>query len=88
MMSQKILSLLPRTVVISRQLSSASKLTIVEVNDMTGIATLTMNRPPINALNVELLQDLHKSIQDIESNKSRGLILTSVRPLTYLYSCY
>lgn len=82
MMSQKILSLLPRTVVISRQLSSASKLTIVEVNDKTGIATLTMNRPPINALNVELLQDLHKSIQDIESNKSRGLILTSVRPLT------
>lgn len=87
-MSQKILSLLPRTVVISRQLSSASKLTIVEVNDKTGIATLTMNRPPINVLNVELLQDLHKSIQDIESNKSRGLILTSVRPLTYLYLCY
>lgn len=83
MMSQKILSLLPRTVVISRQLSSASKLTIIEVDDKTGIATLTMNRPPINALNVELLQDLHKSIQDIESNKSRGLILTSVRPLTY-----
>lgn len=82
MMSQKILSLLRRTVVISRQLSSASKLTTVEVNDKTGIATLTMNRPPINALNVELLQDLHKSIQDIESNKSRGLILTSVRPLT------
>lgn len=88
MMSQKILSLLPRTVVISRQLSSASKLTIVEVDDKTGIATLTMNRPPINALNVELLQDLHKSIQDIESNKSRGLILTSVRPLTYLYFFY
>lgn len=81
MMSQKILNLLPRTVVISRQLSSASKLTTVEVNDKTGIATLTMNRPPINALNVELLQDLHKSILDIESNKSRGLILTSVRPL-------
>lgn len=81
-MSQKILSLLRRTEVISRQLSSASKLTTVEVNDKTGIATLTMNRPPINALNVELLQDLHKSIQDIESNKSRGLILTSVRPLT------
>lgn len=88
MMSRKILSLLPRTVVISRQLSSASKLTTVEVNDKTGIATLTMNRPPINALNVELLQDLHKSIQDIESNKSRGLILTSVRPLTYLYLTY
>lgn len=85
MMSQKILASLPRTVVISRQLSSASKLTTIEVNDKTGIATLTMNRPPINALNVELLQDLHKSIQDIESNKSRGLILTSVRPLTYLY---
>lgn len=79
MMRPKILGILPRTMVISRQLSTASKLTTVQVDDKTGIATLTMNRPPINALNVDLLQDLHRSIQEIQENKSRGLILTSVR---------
>lgn len=81
MMRPKIVSILPRTMLISRQLSTASKLTTVQVDDKTGIATLTMNRPPINALNVDLLQDLHRSIQEIQENKSRGLILTSVRQL-------
>lgn len=80
---------MPRTMVSRRQLSTPSILTTVDVDDKTGIATLTMNRPPINALNVELLQNLHRSIQEIEANKSRGLILTSVRPqLPYLYFQY
>jgi len=61
-----------------RCMSSATKLTTVEVNDKTGIATLTMNRPPVNSQNVQLLVDLQKSIAEIENNKSRGLILTSV----------
>uniref|UniRef100_A0A1A9ZVU0 Enoyl-CoA delta isomerase 1, mitochondrial n=1 Tax=Glossina pallidipes TaxID=7398 RepID=A0A1A9ZVU0_GLOPL len=61
-----------------RPLSAASdKLTNVEVNDKTGFAKLTMNRPPVNGLNLDLLRDLHQSIQDIEKNKCRGLILTS-----------
>lgn len=57
--------------------SSSGKLTTVEVNDKTGVATLTMNRPPVNGLNLELLRDIHNSIDEIESNKCRGLILTS-----------
>ncbi|SPP85644.1 enoyl-CoA delta isomerase 1, mitochondrial-like [Drosophila guanche] len=61
----------------SRLMSTATKLTTVEVNDKTGIATLTMCRPPVNGLNLELLKDLKTSIDEIESNKSRGLILTS-----------
>ncbi|XP_039488388.1 enoyl-CoA delta isomerase 1, mitochondrial [Drosophila santomea] len=61
----------------SRIMSTATKLTTVEVNDKTGIATLTMNRPPVNSQNVQLLLDLQASISEIENNKSRGLILTS-----------
>ncbi|EDV58424.1 enoyl-CoA delta isomerase 1, mitochondrial [Drosophila erecta] len=61
----------------SRLMSTATKLTTVEVNDKTGIATLTMNRPPVNSQNVQLLLDLQSSISEIENNKSRGLILTS-----------
>ncbi|KAL7741641.1 hypothetical protein ACLKA6_019408 [Drosophila palustris] len=77
MLSSKFVSLTPRTAEIGRYLSTATKLTIVEVNDKTGIATLTLNRPPINALNLEFLRDVQQSIQEIEHNKSRGLMLTS-----------
>lgn len=68
-----------RAASVCRTMSTATKLTTVEVNDKTGIATVTLSRPPINALNVELLHDLYQSIKEIENNKSRGLILTSVR---------
>lgn len=59
-----------------RSLSSA-ELTKLEVNDKTGIAVLTLNRPPVNSLNLELLTDIRNSIKDAESNKCKGLILTS-----------
>ncbi|EDW52320.1 enoyl-CoA delta isomerase 1, mitochondrial [Drosophila sechellia] len=76
MMRSKVLSLVARADS-NRMMSTATKFTTVEVNDKTGIATLTMNRPPVNGLNLELLQDLKSSIDEIEGNKSRGLILTS-----------
>lgn len=79
MMRSKFLSLLIRAPSVCRSMSTATKLTTIDVNDKTGIATLTLNRSPINALNVELLQDLNESIKEIEDNKSRGLILTSVK---------
>ncbi|KAH8249720.1 hypothetical protein KR032_011719 [Drosophila birchii] len=66
-----------------RLMSTVAKLTMVEVNDKTGIATLTMNRPPVNGLNLELLQDLKTSIDEIENNKSKGLILTSSSPTIF-----
>ncbi|KAM8717648.1 hypothetical protein ACLKA7_004358 [Drosophila subpalustris] len=58
-------------------MSKNPQLTLVEVDDTTGIATLTMNKPPVNSCNLELLRDLNESIKQIECNKSRGLILTS-----------
>lgn len=61
--------------------SAGGKLTVVAVNDKSGVATLTMNRPPVNGLNYELLRDIKESIDEIESNKCRGLILTSVSGL-------
>lgn len=67
---------LPR---LHRSMTKASNLTVVEMDDKTGIATLTLNRPPVNSCNLELLQELHESIKQIECDKSRGLILTSVR---------
>lgn len=55
---------------------SSAKLASVEVNDK-GIATVSMNRPPVNGLNLELLSELKNAIDEVEDEKCRGLILTS-----------
>ncbi|KAH8263679.1 hypothetical protein KR044_012502 [Drosophila immigrans] len=62
---------------LGRSMSKSCDLTLVEVDDKTGIATLTMNRPPVNSCNLELLRALKDAIKQIESNKCRGIILTS-----------
>lgn len=62
----------------SRRMSTpGGSLSTLEVDDKTGIATLTLNRPPVNGLNLELLTELRDALDQLENNKSRGLILTS-----------
>lgn len=71
--------------------SGATKLVEVDVNDKTGIAIVTLNRPPVNSLNLELLTDIASTLDDLESNKSKGMILTSVGILfiSFMYhTCY
>lgn len=58
--------------------SAATSLVNVDVNEKTGVAVVTLNRPPVNSLNLELLTDLSRTLDDLESNKSKGMILTSV----------
>lgn len=60
-----------------RAMSSSGPPTGLEV-DNEGIATLTMQRPPVNSLNLELLQNLNKAFDEVAKNKCKGLILTSV----------
>jgi len=55
----------------------ATSLVNVNIDDKTGIAVVTLNRPPVNSLNLELLTDISTTLDDLESNKSKGLILTS-----------
>lgn len=48
--------------------------------DSEGVAVLTMQRAPVNSLNLELLQEMEKSLDEVAKNrKCKGLILTSVR---------
>lgn len=58
-----------------RPMSSAP---LVDVTDSDGIAVVTLQRLPVNSLNLELLQALKKALDDVENNKPRGMILTSV----------
>lgn len=60
--------------------TSAPRLKLINltVDDKSGIATLELNRPPVQSLNTALLQDVSSALTDLGKNKSRGLILTSV----------
>lgn len=60
-----------------RQMSSGGPLVDVAV-DKDGVATVTMQRLPVNSLNLDLLQALSTTLDDLAKNKSRGMILTSV----------
>lgn len=65
-----------------RNQSTATKkeqLVITEVNKKTGFATLSFNRPSaLNSFTLELLQDFSKALDEVENNKYKGMILTSV----------
>lgn len=44
---------------------------------LTGIATISMARSPVNNLNKELLNALNTSLMDVQEEKCQGVILTS-----------
>lgn len=69
---------LPRAAGFRSFSSATSELTKVDVNEKTGVALVTLNRPPVNGLNLELLSSINKVIGDLEDNKCRGMVLTSV----------
>lgn len=53
-------------------------LVLLNVNDKTGIATMTMNSMPVNSLSLELLTAMSKSFDELNKNNCRGMILSSV----------
>lgn len=73
------------TLPLIRKYSSEKKLVDTIVNDNTGIAVVTMQRLPVNSLNLDLITELSSTIDQLEINKSRGLILTSVSVGTINY---
>lgn len=64
--------------------SDGGKLINVEVNDKTGIALVSLNRPPVNSLNIPLLKEIKTTIDDLESNRSKGMILSTVSKSRFL----
>ncbi|VEN63468.1 unnamed protein product, partial [Callosobruchus maculatus] len=60
-----------------KQFSSEAKLVSLTTDDKTGVAVLSLQRPPVNSLNLELLRDIHTALTEAEKNKSRGVIVTS-----------
>ncbi|XP_039445126.2 enoyl-CoA delta isomerase 1, mitochondrial-like [Culex pipiens pallens] len=50
---------------------------VTEMDPKTGYATVTLNRAPVNAMNLELMRAIQRTIDDLERDKARGMILTS-----------
>ncbi|VVC35655.1 Enoyl-CoA hydratase/isomerase, conserved site,Crotonase superfamily,ClpP/crotonase-like domain [Cinara cedri] len=47
------------------------------IDDKLGIATLVMNKPPVNSLNLEFLEEIKSQLTQFKNDKIRGMILTS-----------
>lgn len=58
---------------------SSTKNVSVTVEEKSGIATITLQRPPVNSLNLELLSELSSALTEVEKNKCRGAILGSAQ---------
>ncbi|XP_038223564.1 enoyl-CoA delta isomerase 1, mitochondrial-like [Zerene cesonia] len=65
-----------------RSMSSQANLTSLNA-DNDGVAVLTLQRPPVNSLNLDLLQEISKSLDEVSKNKFRALILTSASPTVF-----
>lgn len=61
----------------------AKDLVLVDINDKTGFATVSMNSLPVNSLSLPLLTALSSSLDALNKDNPRGMILTSVRPKSY-----
>lgn len=65
---------------------SSNDLILVNVNDKTGFSLVTLNSPPVNSLNLELLSTFSKTLDELKANNARGMILTSVSRFLELLS--
>lgn len=74
---------IPRSFLASRWNSSQPNPLVTVDVDNEGIATLQMQRLPVNSLNLELIQAIKDSVIEVEKNKCKGLILTSASPTTF-----
>jgi len=58
--------------------SSSSDLVLTNVNEETGVASLVMNRLPVNSLSLEMCQAISNGIKEIEATKkAQALVLSS-----------
>lgn len=63
----------------SSALTATKDLVLLDVNEKTGFATVTLNSPPVNSLSLELLRALNTSLDVLKKDNPRGMILTSVK---------
>ncbi|XP_046654971.1 enoyl-CoA delta isomerase 1, mitochondrial-like [Daphnia pulicaria] len=73
----KVLPLLRKSTKIQ---STASLSSLVKLEEKQGYAVVSMQKPPVNSLSLEMIQALSQSLIELEKNKCKGIILTSACP--------
>lgn len=64
-----------------RQVTGTGSPLDLNVDSKTGIAVLSMNKPPVNSLSLEFLTELNIALEKVENDKQcKGLIITSSIP--------
>ncbi|CAH0729935.1 unnamed protein product, partial [Brenthis ino] len=48
-----------------------------------GISLMTLQRPPVNIMNLNLLHEMNQALDEIEKNKCKGLIISSALPTVF-----
>ncbi|XP_059053909.1 enoyl-CoA delta isomerase 1, mitochondrial-like isoform X2 [Achroia grisella] len=66
-----------------RSISSSSEPLLDLSVDGQGIAVLTLQRPPVNSLNLELLQQISQSFDDLAAQNCKGMVVTSSLPTVF-----
>ncbi|KAI5716210.1 hypothetical protein M8J76_002830 [Diaphorina citri] len=85
----------PVSLVAKYSSASDSKDIAVTVDEKTGVATVKLQRAPVNSLNTGFLKNIEDTLANLEKEKARGLILTSGLPNIFtagldileLYNC-
>lgn len=47
------------------------------IDNKSGVATMVLNKPPVNSLNLEFLDEIKTHLNQLQNDKARGIILTS-----------
>lgn len=64
----------------SHRLYSSAALVNVKMEETKGFAVVSMSKPPVNSLSLEMIQSLSQTLGQLEKEKCRGVILTSALP--------
>jgi len=67
---------------LSRSYSATSSNVSVETDDK-GMATLSLNKGPVNSLNVEFMKEIVSELSAVETSGAKGLVLTSGLPTIF-----
>lgn len=54
-------------------------------DDKTGYSIISLNRPPVNSLNLDIFIEFSKVLDDLTANKSRGVVLTAVKHFFFAF---
>lgn len=62
---------------------NSGDLVLFKDDPQTGIATMTLNRPPVNSLGMNLMQEIISTVDKLESGGYKGVILASSSKSVY-----